>query len=112
MLFCPFYMVRLVKMEPFKDYLRWRTFPMLAAACSRHHDGMDKVTMKALFRDAGLPICRYLWFLRSRWRSAQSEILRRIKARNWVSCFVKPANLGSSVGISKASNRVSSNTGR
>jgi D-alanine-D-alanine ligase len=75
---------------------------VLASSC-----GMDKVTMKALFRDAGLPICRYLWFLRSRWRSAQSEILRRIKREIGFPCFVKPANLGSSVGISKASNRVS-----
>src|SRR4030095_7880057 len=35
---------------------------VLASSC-----GMDKVTMKALFREAGLPICKYTWFLRSAW---------------------------------------------
>ena len=41
---------------------------VLASAC-----GMDKVTMKVLFRDAGLPICRYLWFLRSHWSADVSR---------------------------------------
>lgn len=73
---------------------------VLASSC-----GMDKVTMKALFRDAGLPICRYLWFLRSHWANHQGRVLRQVKRELGFPCFVKPANLGSSVGVSKATDR-------
>jgi D-alanine-D-alanine ligase len=69
----------------------------LASAC-----GMDKVTMKALFREAGLPICAYEWFLRSEWESDQEKVLRRVTKQLGFPSFVKPANLGSSVGVSKA----------
>jgi len=69
----------------------------LASAC-----GMDKVTMKALFKEAGLPICRHTFFLRSEWEDDQQKVLRRLKREIGFPCFVKPANLGSSVGVSKA----------
>ncbi|HKS27332.1 MAG TPA: D-alanine--D-alanine ligase family protein [Pyrinomonadaceae bacterium] len=75
---------------------------VLASAC-----GMDKVTMKTLFRDAGLPICRYTWFLRSEWDRQSDAVLRRVARRIGFPCFVKPANLGSSVGISKATDKKS-----
>ncbi|HEY7786551.1 MAG TPA: D-alanine--D-alanine ligase family protein [Pyrinomonadaceae bacterium] len=75
---------------------------VLASSC-----GMDKVTMKALFLHAGLPICKYTWFLRSEWRNNQASIIRRIKKDLGFPCFVKPANLGSSVGVSKAANEAS-----
>lgn len=73
---------------------------VLASSC-----GMDKVTMKALFRDAGLPICNYTWFLRSEWDQNPTGVLKRVARRVGYPCFVKPANLGSSVGISKATNK-------
>jgi D-alanine-D-alanine ligase len=75
---------------------------VLASAC-----GMDKVTMKALFRDAGLPICRYTWFLRSEWDRKPEALLRRVVRELGFPCFVKPANLGSSVGISRATDKKS-----
>ena len=74
----------------------------LASAC-----GMDKVTMKALFRDAGLPICDYLWFLRSEWEADSGRVLRRVIRQIGFPAFVKPANLGSSVGVSKATDKTS-----
>src|SRR5207244_11189459 len=74
----------------------------LASAC-----GMDRVVMKALFRDAGLPICDFTWFLRSEWASAPEKILRRVARRIGFAAFVKPANLGSSVGVSKATDKKS-----
>jgi D-alanine-D-alanine ligase len=74
----------------------------LASAC-----GMDKVTMKALFRNAGLPICDYEWFLRTQWDNDPEKISRRIMRRIDFPSFVKPANLGSSVGISKATDKAS-----
>lgn len=74
----------------------------LASAC-----GMDKVTMKALFRNAGLPICDYAWFLRTQWESEPEKVSRRIIRTLGFPAFVKPANLGSSVGISKATDKAS-----
>jgi D-alanine-D-alanine ligase len=67
--------------------------------------GMDKVTMKMLFREAGLPICKHLWFLRAEWERERASILRRVGRELGFPCFVKPANLGSSVGVSKATDR-------
>jgi D-alanine-D-alanine ligase len=64
--------------------------------------GMDKAVMKALFKHAGLPLCRYIWFLRSEWESEPGTIQERVAAGIGYPCFVKPANLGSSVGISRA----------
>src|SRR5947209_1561602 len=75
---------------------------VLASSC-----GMDKVTMKALFREAGLPVCQYTWFLRKVWERDRQAVLRRVARQIGFPCFVKPANLGSSVGISKAVNKVS-----
>lgn len=75
---------------------------VLASSC-----GMDKVAMKALFREAGLPVCRYSWFLRKDWDEDRSGILRRVAREIGFPSFVKPANLGSSVGISKATDKAS-----
>ena len=70
---------------------------VLASSC-----GMDKVVMKTLFRDAELPICKYVWFLRSEWESANDATIKQVEAKLGYPCFVKPANLGSSVGVSRA----------
>jgi D-alanine-D-alanine ligase len=64
--------------------------------------GMDKVTMKTLFRHAGLPVCKYEWFLRRDWEARPSEVRERVEREIGYPCFVKPANLGSSVGVSRA----------
>lgn len=69
--------------------------------------GMDKVAMKALFERAGLPVCGYLWFLRSEWERDRAGVARRVARKLGFPCFVKPANLGSSVGVSKATDRAS-----
>ena len=63
--------------------------------------------MKALFHNAGLPICKYTWCLRSQWESAPEKLLRRVTKEIGLPAFVKPANLGSSVGISKATDKAS-----
>jgi len=68
---------------------------------------MDKVTMKALFKEAGLPICQHTWLLRAEWENDAKKVTRRIIKEIGFPCFVKPANLGSSVGVSKATNKAS-----
>ena len=75
---------------------------VLASSC-----GMDKVTMKSLFVQAGLPICKYLWFLRTHWQAAPDPIVRKVVRELGFPCFVKPANLGSSVGVSRATDKTS-----
>ncbi|MFJ7953315.1 D-alanine--D-alanine ligase [Lysinibacillus sp. NPDC096418] len=67
--------------------------------------GMDKVVMKQLFEIAGLPQVPYTYFIRSEWKTEQESILNRCEEKLTWPMFVKPANLGSSVGINKASNR-------
>jgi D-alanine-D-alanine ligase len=73
---------------------------VLASSC-----GMDKVVMKTLFRDADLPICKYVWFLRKEWEDNNELVLTQIENKLGYPCFVKPANLGSSVGVTKASDK-------
>lgn len=66
--------------------------------------GMDKDRMKAVFREAGLPIVPHITVLRSDLTLYMKDIAERIVSELGFPCFVKPANLGSSVGISKANN--------
>lgn len=64
--------------------------------------GMDKEVMKKLFRDAGLPMVKHVTVLRSRWEKEPKKVKKEIESKLKYPVFVKPANLGSSVGISKA----------
>jgi len=67
--------------------------------------GMDKDAMKRLFLAAKLPIVKHVTVLRSQWEASPRKTISRIEAELKYPLFVKPANLGSSVGISKAHNR-------
>lgn len=67
--------------------------------------GMDKVVQKQLLRQAGLPVTPDLWFLHDEFGREQKKIIASIEKKLRYPCFVKPANMGSSVGISKAHNR-------
>src|SRR3989441_960154 len=63
--------------------------------------GMDKAMMKAVFRAHGLPGVEYLVALRREWHEDPAGVARRIAETIGFPCFVKPSNLGSSVGITK-----------
>ena len=67
--------------------------------------GMDKVVMKQLFEVAGLKQVPYVYFIRKEWEKEQDALIAKMEENLTWPMFVKPANLGSSVGISKASNR-------
>jgi D-alanine-D-alanine ligase len=67
--------------------------------------GMDKDKMKAVFKEAGLPIVPHLTILRNELSINLKEIVENIAIYIGYPCFIKPANLGSSVGISKAENQ-------
>jgi D-alanine-D-alanine ligase len=64
--------------------------------------GMDKAVSKTVFAAHGLPIVPYLTVTARQWRTAPKEVTSRVEARLRYPVFVKPANLGSSVGISRA----------
>jgi D-alanine-D-alanine ligase len=67
--------------------------------------GMDKDVMKRLFDQAGLPIVKHVIVLRAEWEKQPRKAVTQIEAALKYPLFVKPANLGSSVGISKAHDR-------
>jgi D-alanine-D-alanine ligase len=67
--------------------------------------GMDKDVMKSLFLAAGLPIVKHVTILRSAWESEPKKVQKLVESKLKYPVFVKPANLGSSVGISKAHDR-------
>ncbi len=67
--------------------------------------GMDKAAMKRLFAAADLPQTPWLSMLRTEWRANPKAVTKKIEAALKYPIFVKPANLGSSVGISKVHHR-------
>jgi len=75
--------------------------PYVGAGVLASAAGMDKDVMKRLFRDAGLPVVPWEMVLRREWEDDPAGVRRKIKKRLRFPLFVKPANLGSSVGITK-----------
>ncbi len=75
--------------------------PYIGAGVLASAAGMDKDVMKRLFRDAGLPVVEWVSVLRSKWEAQPAQVLKEIRKKFGCPLFVKPANLGSSVGITK-----------
>ena len=69
--------------------------------------GMDKIAMKQFFKGCDLPVLDGMWFARSEWTSGREGVLSRIESTCPYPVYVKPANLGSSIGISRATDRQS-----
>lgn len=69
--------------------------------------GMDKILMKSVFKAEGLPVVNYAWFYRKRWELDKDKLVADIETNIGYPVIVKPANLGSSIGISKAVDRES-----
>jgi len=67
--------------------------------------GMDKIAMKALLREAGLPVVDYCWITSYAFEEDPEAVMADIESKLSYPLIVKPANLGSSIGISKAQNR-------
>jgi len=67
--------------------------------------GMDKDIMKSLFRASGLPIVKHVTVLRGAWEAEPRKVQKLVESKLKYPVFVKPANLGSSVGISKVHDR-------
>lgn len=67
--------------------------------------GMDKIAMKQMLRGAGFPVLNFVWFTRDQLRADREGVMAMIEQEIKYPVFVKPAALGSSIGVSKAENR-------
>ncbi|MEK7249924.1 MAG: D-alanine--D-alanine ligase [Bacteroidota bacterium] len=85
--------------------LELANIPYVGAGVLASSVGMDKIVQKQLHNEVGLPIVKYVWFLSSDCKSQTKKVVAAIEKKLKYSLFVKPANTGSSVGISKAHNR-------
>jgi D-alanine-D-alanine ligase len=79
--------------------------PYVGAGVLGSAAGMDKDVMKSLFLAAKLPIVKHVTLLRSDWEADAKKVRKRVENKLKYPVFVKPANLGSSVGITKAHDR-------
>ena len=68
-------------------------------------NGMDKITMKMILRSEGIPVVDYVWFTDGQWNSGRDAVIEKIETTLGYPVIVKPANLGSSVGIGRAKDR-------
>lgn len=80
--------------------------PYVGAGVTASAVSMDKAIMKDVFCAHGLPVPPYLVFLRSQWEQDPEAVMAYIESKLGFPCFIKPANLGSSVGITKAHDHV------
>lgn len=69
-------------------------------------NGMDKITMKMILQANDIPVVDYVWFTDKQWFSEKDTLISKIETKLGYPVIIKPANLGSSVGISRATNRV------
>jgi D-alanine-D-alanine ligase len=87
-----------------QGYLELLNLPYVGCDVLSSSTGMDKVIMKNVYCDSGLPILDYLWFYSTQWADDPMAWTEKVKETLDFPVIVKPANLGSSVGISKAEN--------
>lgn len=85
--------------------LELANIPYVGAGVLASAVGMDKEVMKRLFVEAGLPVLPFLKVMRHQWESSPQTVIARVESEIGYPCFSKPANLGSSVGVSRADNR-------
>ncbi|MCQ6276949.1 D-alanine--D-alanine ligase [Bacillus sp. V3B] len=87
-----------------QGFLELLNLPYIGNGVLASSAGMDKVIMKDIFAHAGLEQVKYVSFIKSEWKDAQESVYKQVESALGYPCFVKPANLGSSVGISKCTN--------
>jgi len=79
--------------------------PYVGAGVTSSAIGMDKILMKDVFKSNNLPIVNYTWIKRKEWETDPASCITKVESMLKYPMFVKPANLGSSVGINKAENK-------
>ncbi|MBP8241531.1 MAG: D-alanine--D-alanine ligase [Thermoflexales bacterium] len=85
-----------------QGFLKLIGVPCVGASVVGSAVGMDKSVFKDIMRARNLPVAPYLTVTRREWRDSPEDVMRRAADTIGYPCFVKPANMGSSVGINKA----------
>ncbi|QGY46845.1 D-alanine--D-alanine ligase [Maribellus comscasis] len=86
-----------------QGFLELKNIPYVGSNVLSSSTGMDKIVMKMILKESGLPVVDYLWFYDKEWHTNKQEILKKINKLAYP-LIVKPSNLGSSVGITTAKN--------
>lgn len=88
-----------------QGFLEVLDMPYVGAGITASATGMDKIITKALFNQAGIPQVPYVAFTDSEWKLQQEALIQKVEGTLLYPLFVKPANMGSSVGISKVQDK-------
>lgn len=83
-----------------QSFLEFLDIPYTSSGVVGSASGMDKIVMKSIFSGIDLPVLPYIWFTRHEWIENSQEIIKKVRYTLDYPVFVKPANLGSSIGIS------------
>lgn len=89
----------------FEGVLETIGIPYAGCSTLASANGMDKITMKMILQASGIPVVDYLWFTDRQWFEKRDELIDDIEKKLGYPVIVKPANLGSSVGIGRAHDR-------
>ena len=89
----------------FQGVMEFSGIPYTGCNTLASANGMDKITMKMILKECGIPVIDYYWFSDKEWSDKQQETVAGIEAKLGYPVIVKPANSGSSVGIRAAHNR-------
>jgi D-alanine-D-alanine ligase len=89
----------------FEGVLETIGIPFAGCSTLSSANGMDKITMKMILQANDVPVVDYVWFTDKQWFAQRDELLARVESKLGYPIIVKPANLGSSVGIGRAANR-------
>ncbi|MBG9980777.1 D-alanine--D-alanine ligase [Facklamia sp. DSM 111018] len=90
-----------------QGFLEVLNMPYVGAGITASANGMDKIISKALFTQMGIPQVPYVSFNDIEWQKQQEELIQKAEGTLLYPLFVKPANMGSSVGISKVQDKES-----
>lgn len=89
----------------FQGVLQATGIPFAGCDVLSSANGMDKITMKMILQACDVPVVDYVWFTDKEWFSKREQLIDRVESKLGYPVIVKPANLGSSVGIARANDR-------
>lgn len=89
----------------FEGLLETISIPYAGCDTLSSANGMDKIAMKQILKAEGIPVVDFVWFTDNEWSSRREEIITKIEKELSYPVIVKPANLGSSIGIGAAHDR-------
>jgi D-alanine-D-alanine ligase len=89
----------------FQGILQATGIPFAGCDVLSSANGMDKITMKMILAADGIPVVDYVWFTDKQWYAQRDSLIAKVEEKLGYPVIIKPANLGSSVGISRADKR-------